>query len=170
MGAVMLFMLLLLAAAIPDVAPSFLGLASYPPDVWLALTIYLAARAKGFRAVGWGITIGLIRDCLSLDPLGTNGFVLGAVALIFAEGARSRGRMDSASRFVSLFAASVLASWIYALRVIPLEGAWPSFATWLEAFPVALWTTLFAGLLLYPLMDRFALLDDLCGRSHAFSS
>ena len=170
MGAVMLFFLLLLAAATPDIAPSFLGLASYPPDLWLALTVYLAARARGFRAVGWGITIGLVRDCLSLDPLGTSGFVLGVVALIFSEGVRSRGRMDSASRFASLFTAAVLASWIYVLRIIPLEGQWPSFSAWLEAFPVALWTTLVAGLLLYPLIDRFGMLDDLCGRSHAFSS
>ena len=81
-----LFLFVLLASALPGVWPRALGLASYAPDLWVALVVYLALRGRGYLAVGWGIALGLLRDALSLDPLGTHAFVLGVTAFVFCEG------------------------------------------------------------------------------------
>ena len=81
------------------------------PDLWVATTAYLALRSRRFEAVKWAIALGLLRDCLSLDPLGTHAFVLGFVAWLFAEGSGSRGVVDGVSRVVLTAIASLIASW-----------------------------------------------------------
>ena len=102
-------------------------------------------------------------------PWETHAFVLGVVAFVFAEGAHHRGRVVGASRCLFVVVASVLATWLYLLRILPFAGASPPFAAAWGAFPTALWTAL-ASLVLYPTLDKYKLLDDLCGRRHAFSA
>ena len=77
MGLIVLVFWLVLAAGLPDLLPRAFGLSAHAPDLWTALVVYLACRGRGYAAVGWGIVIGLLEDCHSLDPLGTHGFVLG---------------------------------------------------------------------------------------------
>lgn len=169
MGWVVLFLLVLLAAAVPDVCPDALGLSTYPPDVWVLVTLYLAFRTRAYQGVGWGIALGFVRDALSLDPLGTHAFVLGVVAFAFAEGNHHRGRVLGATRIVFVLVGAAMATWLYQLRILPFAGpSLPFSAVW-DAFPTAFWTAL-TGLALYPLLDRYKLLDDVCGRRHAFSA
>lgn len=165
MGVLVLFALVLLAQALPDLAPRLLGLAEHPPDLWLATTAYLASRARGYAAVGWGIGLGLARDVASLDPLGTHAFVLGTVAFLFAEGSRSRGRTPGAVRLAWTGLAAVVAGVLYRVRLLPLGEGLVSAASFLDVLPVALWTVVFAAFL-FPLLDRTGALDDLCGRTH----
>ena len=169
MSLVILFLLMILATALPDLLPSFLSLQRHPPDLWALMVLYLAFRARGFKAVGWGILIGLVRDAVSLDPLGTHAFVLGTLAFIFCEGRRDRGRIDGLSRVVLTGLGVLLASWLYLLRLLPMGAAGVTAGAFLEAIPVALWSALMAAGL-FSLFDRYGLLDELCGRSHAFSS
>jgi rod shape-determining protein MreD len=166
---VILFLLMILATMLPDLLPSFLSLQRHPPDLWALSVLYLAFRARGFKAVGWGIVIGLVRDSVSLDPLGTHAFVLGALAFIFCEGRRQRGRIDGMGRLVLTGAGVLLASWLYLLRLLPMGASGITFATWIDAIPVALWSALMAAGL-FSVLDRYGLLDELCGRTHAFSS
>jgi rod shape-determining protein MreD len=163
MGLPALIVLLLLAAGLPDLMPRALGLSAHAPDLWLALALYLTFRAPGYGAVGWAIAIGLVEDCLSLDPLGTHGFVLGTVAWLFAEGASHRGRLDGGPRLLMTALASVLAGWIYLLRIVPFGGGVVTAGAFLQAFPTALWTTVLSAAL-FPLLDHRGVLDDLCGR------
>ncbi|MDA1194989.1 MAG: rod shape-determining protein MreD [Planctomycetota bacterium] len=169
MSAVALFALTLLATALPDLLPSTWGLARHPPDLWALAALYLALRARGFRAVGWAVLLGLIRDCVSLDPLGTHGFVLGAIAFLFCAGQRERGRVDGASRVALVFVGVLASGWLYLLRLVPIGGGVVTFGAFLDAIPVALWSALLA-MGLFPLFDRFGLFDDVCGRSRAFST
>jgi rod shape-determining protein MreD len=171
MALIALLLLVLLGAAVPDLMPEAFGIARHPPDVFVIVTIYLATRARGYAAVGWGITLGVALDCLSLDPLGTNAFVLGVVAFLFAEGARHRGRVDGATRAVLVFTGTLAAAWIYALRTLPYpEGGGPPLGAALGgAFPTAWWTVVLAVPLM-ALLDRVHALDGLLGRSHALSS
>jgi rod shape-determining protein MreD len=164
---VVLLALMLLATALPDLSPPFLAIARHPPDLWVAAALYLALRGRGYRAVGWAILIGLVRDSVSLDPLGTHAFVLGTVAFLFAEGRRQRGRLDGGSRLALVGLGTLVAGWLYLLRILPLGGEGVTFAAFLDAFPVALWTVVLAAGL-YSLLDRFRLLDELCGRTRAF--
>ena len=157
--------MILFAAALPGLCPPALDLARHPPDVWVALVVYLALRGRGYRAVGWGITLGALRDCFSLDPLGTHAFVLGLVAYLFSEGRIRRGPMEGAPRVLFTFVAALIAGWLTILRLLPL-GVEP--LTWTEVWyvvPTALFTTVFAAFL-YPLLDHFRLFDDLLGRAH----
>ena len=149
----------------PEITPGFWGMATYAPDLWALLALYLAFRGRGFQAVGWAILIGITRDATSLDPLGTNAFVLGFVAWVFAEGNGHRGRVEGGSRLILTFAGVLLAGWVYAFRVLPM-GQPLEFASLLGAFPVALWSTLFAAGL-FPLLDQQRLLDDIAGRRRA---
>ena len=169
MSLVILFLLMILATALPDLLPSFLSLQRHPPDLWALMVLYLAFRARGFKAVGWGILIGLVRDAVSLDPLGTHAFVLGTLAFIFCEGRRDRGRIDGLTPGVQTGLGVLLASWLYLLRLLPMGAAGVTAGAFLEAIPVALWSALMAAGL-FSLFDRYGLLDELCGRSHAFSS
>ncbi len=163
MALFVLWCLILLAAAIPDLCPAALGLHAHAPDLWVAVVVYIALRARGYRAVGWAILLGFVRDALSLDPLGTHAFVLGCVAFLFCEGRRSRGRVDTSSAVLAAFAGTILAGWLYLLRSLPFAREGLVAADVLAVFPSALWTALLAAGL-YGLLDRFRLLDELNGR------
>jgi rod shape-determining protein MreD len=163
MGIPVLLLLIGVAAALPDLLPDFLSIRSHPPDLWVALTAYLALRARGFESLKWAIFLGLVKDALSLDPLGTHGFVLGAVAWLFAEGGGRRGAVDGLSRLILTAAAALLAGWIYLLRLLPMGGGVVTAGAFLDALPAALWTTVLSASV-FPLLDRWRLLDDLCGR------
>jgi rod shape-determining protein MreD len=115
--------------------------------------------------VGWAIVLGLVRDSLSLDPLGTHAFVLGFVAWLFCEGRHHRGRIEGAPRVFFTLLAALLAGWVYLLRILPLGGGAVSAVDFIHAIPTAVWTTVFAAAL-YPLLDQLRLLDELCGRTH----
>ena len=78
---------------IAEIQAELLGIEAHPPDLWAIIVLYVALRSPGYQGVGWGIVVGLVRDCVSLDPLGTSGFVLGMVAFLFAEGRHRRGRI-----------------------------------------------------------------------------
>jgi hypothetical protein len=161
-----LFALLLvpiLACAVPDLAPPALGLERHPPDLWAVVVVYLALRGRGFRAVGWAIALGAVRDAASLDPLGTHAFTLGLTAFVFCEGRVPRSQVEGAGA-AGLAALGVLAAaWIHLLRILPLGGGVVDLAAFGAAFPVALASgVLAAGL--FPLLDRFGVFDDLCGR------
>lgn len=162
MGWVVLLLWVLLAAGLPDWVPARLGIAAHPPDLWVAVVIYLACRGRGYSAAGWGIVVGLLRDVHSLDPLGTHAFTLGAVGLLFCEGRSDRGRLDGVTRGVCVLAGSLAATWLGLLRALPLGGT-VSLPAVLAAFPIALWT-LVATLPLFATLDRFGALDDLAGR------
>jgi len=161
LSVLVLFGLILLALAVPDVCPQVLGLDGNAPDLWVATVIYIALRARGYRAVGWGIALGFIRDAVSLDPLGTHAFVLGVVAFLFCEGRRRRGPVKGASGLVATFAATLLAGWLYVFRVWP-TGQPVMLADLWHAVPTALTTTLFA-LVLHGVLDRYHLLDGIRG-------
>jgi len=163
LGLFVLFVLLLLAGFMPDFMPTAMSLSRYAPDLWLLTVLYLAFRSRGYYAVPWAIGIGLVRDSLSLDPLGTHGFVLGCIALFFAEGRAHRGPVRGGSRLLLTAVATVIAGWLYLVRILPLGDSGVSFGAFLEPFPVALWTTLLS-IGLFPLLDRYRLLDDVCGR------
>ena len=169
MSLVVLVVLMVLASALPDLLPSVLSIHRHPPDLWALAALYLAFRARGFKAVGWAILIGLVRDCVSLDPLGTNAFVLGTVAFIFCEGRRQRGRIDGFARVLLTGLGVLLASWLYLLRLLPSVAGMVTFGAFVDAIPVALWSALMAAGL-FSVLDRYGLLDELCGRKHALSS
>lgn len=164
-----LVVLLGLGTALPDLAPRTLAIDRHPPDLFLLAAVYLALRAQAWRAVPWAILIGAVRDATSLDPLGTHAFVLGLVAFVFCEGRRERGRVDPAARVLLAGAASLLAGWLYLLRVLPYAPDLVSGAAFVDALPTALWTALL-GALLFPLLDRYRALDELCGRPRALSA
>lgn len=163
MSYVVLFFLVLLALAVPDLCPGVLGLDRHPPDLWLVVVAYLSLRLRGYRAVGWAVGLGLLRDALSLDPLGTHAFVLAAVALLFCEGRRRRGAVDGALGLLATFAAALLAGWLYPLRILPATGVLPA-AAFSDAVLTALTTTL-AAAVLHPVLDRYHLLDEIGGRT-----
>ena len=169
MSLVALLALMLLATAVPDLVPPVLSIDRHPPDLWAILALYLAFRARGFRAVGWAVLLGLVRDCVSLDPFGTHGFVLGTVAYLFCEGRKSRGRIEGGTRAALTGLGVLVAGWLYLIRILPLGGGVVTFGAFLDAVPVALWSTLMA-MGLYPVFDRFGLFDEICGRTHAFST
>ena len=168
MSLVILFVLMILATALPDLLPSFLSLHRHPPDIWALTVLYLAFRARGFKAVGWAVLIGLVRDAVSLDPLGTHGFVLGMLAFVFCEGRRQRGRIDGLGRVLLTGLGVLLGCWLYLLRLLPMADSGVTADAFLQAVPIALWSAVMASGL-YPILDRYGLLDELCGRSHAFS-
>jgi rod shape-determining protein MreD len=163
MALLALFVLVLAAATVPDVAPGTLGIDRNPPDLWVAVVAYLALRSRGFSSVRWAILLGLVRDATSLDPLGTHAFVLGFVAWLFAEGAGHRGRVDGLSRVLIAGLAALVAHGAYLLRILPFADGAVTWSSALAAFPTALWTMVLAAPL-YSLLDASGALDDLCGR------
>ena len=166
MSLLVLFVLMVVALQVPALVPNVWDIPGHAPDLWLAVVVYLALRAPGFRSVGWAVLIGAVRDAVSLDALGTNAFVLGFVAFLLCEGRRERGRIVGTQRLAFVFGGSLLASWIYLVRSLPLAEGVVSWELFLGAFPTALWTTLLAAPL-YGLLDRFHLLDEMSGRARA---
>jgi rod shape-determining protein MreD len=164
---VVLLALMLFATALPDLAPPFLSIGRHPPDLWVAAVLYLALRGRGYKAVGWAILIGLARDSVSLDPLGTHAFVLGTIAFFFAEGGRQRGRLEGLTRLSLVAVGTLAAGWLYLLRILPLGSDVVTAAAFLDVVPGVLWTVVLAAGL-YPMLDRGRLLDELCGRTRAF--
>jgi rod shape-determining protein MreD len=167
-GALVLLLLTFAAVAVPDLAPRFLGLDRFPPDLLAALAVYLALRGRGEGVVLWGCLLGAAKDATSLDPLGTHAFVLGAVAWLFARD-RERGGTDSVvgvSRAVAVAAGVLAAHALYALRAWPVGGRGVSLGALLAAFPTAVTTAVVAAPL-FALLDRTGALDDVAGRPDA---
>ena len=157
-----LWCLVLLAGVMPGLWPQALALPAYPPDPWLIFLGYVAMRGRGFTAVAWGILLGIVRDALSLDPLGTYAFVMGTTGFLFCEGRRHRAPIEGAARLVATFAATLVTAWLYVLRGLPM-GSGLQWGDVFAAVPTALWTTLVAAGL-YPVFDHFRLFDELMGR------
>jgi rod shape-determining protein MreD len=158
-----LWCFVLCASALSGLWPDVLALRAYPPDPWVLLTAYLALRGRGFKAVGWAVALGAVRDALSLDPLGTHAFVLGAVAFAFCEGRRHRTPAQGPVRLLATFGAVLVAGWLYLLRVLPMGNVHLSAADVFGVVPTAFWTTLIAAGV-YPILDHFRVFDDLMGR------
>jgi len=159
---VALWCFVLLAAALQGAWPRVLGLAAHPPDPWIVLVVYVALRGRGYAAVGWALVFGVLRDALSLDPLGTHAFVLATTAFVFCEGHRQRAPVEGLPRLLVTFAAVLLAGGLYLVRIVPMGGS----VVWADVLglaPTALWTTLL-GAGLYPILDTTRVFDDLMGR------
>ncbi len=163
MSYLVLFGLILLSLALPDLCPPVLGLDRHPPDLWLVIVVYLALRCPGYRAVPWGVGVGLVRDAASIDPLGTHGFILGTVAFLFCEGRRRRGAVDGGMALLAVLAAGLVAGWLYPLRTLPATGSLSPALFAHGTFTAITTTVLAAGLL--PLFDRYHLLDEIGGRA-----
>lgn len=163
MALIALWCFVLLAAALPGAWPRAFPFAEHPPDPWVALVVYLALRGRGYAAVGWGILVGATQDALSLDPLGTHAFVLGAVAFLFCEGRRHRPDVEGLPRAIATLAAALAAGWMLWLRCLPYGDRAADVADLLHAVPVAVWTTVL-GAALFPLLDHLRVFDDLVGR------
>ena len=164
MGVLVLGLLAIVASALPDACPTFLGIASAPPDLFLAVVALLAIRGSGPGAVPWAIALGIAKDATSLDPLGTHAFVLGTTALLLGRERPVAAVPHGAGRAVAVAGAALLAHALYVVRMIPVFRAGPSFASFLVGFPVALWTALLTWPLL-SVLERTRALDDLVGRS-----
>jgi rod shape-determining protein MreD len=162
MGIAVLALLSWVAASVPDACPSWLGLSANPPDLFVALAAYLALRGQGTAAVKWGILLGAAKDCLSLDPLGSNAFVLGVVAQVFGR-REGHAPLDGLARAVATGAAALFASWLYLLRMAPVSHGTLTFSAFLGAVPSALATAVLAPPL-FSLLDRTRVLDGLAGR------
>lgn len=177
MGPLVLFAWSVVAAALRDAMPDRFGLAAHPPDLHVALAAWLALRAAGPRVVVWGIVLGLLVDCASLDPLGTHAFVLGTVTWLFSRrhdplDARSFDRRSAvrgptgALLPLCVALASVAASALYALRCLPMYGDVAALSGFVERLPAALTTALVSWPLLV-VLDRTGALDDLTGHRRA---
>ena len=169
MGLLVLLALALLAAAVPDAAPHVLAIDRHPPDLFLALAAYLALRGRGYEAVPWAMALGALKDCASLDPLGSHAFVLGTVALLLSSGRERAGSVRGVTRAFAVGAAGVLAHALSLVRSIPVTGEVPTAAAFLDGLPIGLWTAVFAAPLL-ALLDRTGALDDLAGRRRGVPS
>jgi rod shape-determining protein MreD len=156
---------LVLASAAPDLVPSGVVSDRHAPDLFLALAVYLPLRGRGFSAVGWAILLGFGKDLLSLDPLGTHAFVLGTVAWFVARGRGSGTGAAGITRLLGVALASVLSTWLLALRLLPVTEVRVPLSTLLgDAAATAFWTALAAGPL-FSILDRLRVFDDLAGRS-----
>lgn len=168
MGPLVLLALALLAAAVPDAAPHILSIDRHPPDLFVALAAYLALRGRGYEAVPWAVGLGALKDCASLDPLGTHAFVLGLVAFLLSSGRERAGQARGVTRAVAVAGAGALAHAIYLVRSIPITNSLPTASSLLDGLPIGLWTAVFAFPLL-GLLDRTGALDDLAGRRRGVS-
>jgi rod shape-determining protein MreD len=163
MGLLLLVLGAIVAVAVPDAMPARFAIDRHAPDLFVALAAYLALRGTGLHVVKWAILLGLLKDCASLDPLGTHAFVLGTTALLFA---RSRGEspgVRGVSLALSVFAAAVVSNVLLVLRTIPMHREGSSLRQLADGVPVALWTALFSWPLL-SLLDRTGAMNDLTGR------
>lgn len=155
---------IVLASAAPDLAPRALGIDRHAPDLFLALAVYLPLRGRGFASVKWAILLGFAKDAHSLDPLGTHAFVLGTVAWVVAREARGGAPSEGIGRLVRVAVASVLATWLLALRLLPVTDVRiPARELFLASLPTAFWTAVACGPL-FPLLDRLQAFDGLSGR------
>lgn len=168
MGPLVLLALALLAAAVPDAAPHLWAIDRHAPDLFLALAAYLALRGRGYEAVPWAIGLGALKDCASLDPLGTHAFVLGTVAFLLSSGRERSGKVRGVTRALAVAGAGALAHAIYLVRSIPVTNELPTASALLAGLPIGLWTAVFAAPLL-ALLDRTGALDDLAGRRRGVS-
>jgi rod shape-determining protein MreD len=163
-GLLFLGLIAVVAAALPDACPSFAGISSAPPDLFVAVVALLALRGSGPRAVPWAIALGIAKDAVSLDPLGTHAFVLGTTALLLGRDRLLTQPPSGASRAAAVAGAALLAHALYVVRSIPIHRSGPTVGGLLAGFPVALWTALLTWPLL-SLLERTRALDDLVGRS-----
>ena len=169
MGLLVLVLWAVVACALPDAMPARLAVDRHAPDLFVALAAYLAARGSGLHVVRWGILLGALKDCASLDPLGTHAFVLGATTLLFA---RSRDDDDqpapsAPSIAISVALATLVANVLYAVRLLPMHRDAPgALRLVVDAFPTALWTAL-ASWPLLSILTRTGAVDDLLGRRRA---
>lgn len=166
MGLLVLLAWAVLAGAVPDLAITRLGLDRAPPDLYVAMATFLALKGSGYHVVKWGILLGLLADCASLDPLGTHAFVLGTVAFLFARRHGDARGVTGALVPVALALATVVARALYVVRCLPLHQGGPILAPLAAALPVALSTALVSWPLLV-LLDRVGAIDDLTGRRRA---
>jgi rod shape-determining protein MreD len=164
MGLVFLVAWVVLAQALPDLLPGTMGLGRHGPDLFLALAVYLPLRGQGYGCVGWAVVLGATKDALSLDPLGTHAFVLGTVAWFVARARHGARGAEGLARLGRVALASVLATWLLALRLLPVTEVRIPFAELTAgALATAVWTALAAGPL-FSLLDRLHAFDDLAGR------
>ena len=169
MGALVLLLLVVVAGAVPDLCPSLAGISAHPPDLLVALAAYLSLRGSGYGAVPWSIGLGFAKDAMSLDPLGTHAFVLGAVSLLLVRDRSGEAPARGLLRAGAVALAALFAHVVAVLRSVPVSREGFSLAGLLAGFPVALWT----GLLTWPLLsllDRTAALDGLAGRARGLSA
>jgi rod shape-determining protein MreD len=169
-GLLALFACVVLAQALPDLLPRALGASRHPPDLFLALAVYLPLRGRGYGCVGWAMCLGATKDCLSLDPLGTHAFVLGTVAWFVAHARPTPRGAEGGPRLARVAVASVLSTWLLALRLLPVTEVRFSVADLtVGAAATAFWTALLAGPL-FSILDRARALDDLAGRPRGLSA
>ncbi len=168
MGPIVLLALALVSAAVPDAAPHVLSIDRHPPDLFLALAAYLALRGRGYEAVPWAVGLGALKDCASLDPLGTHMFVLGTVAFLLSSGRERAGQVRGVTRAVAIAGAGALGHAIYLVRSIPVASSVPALSDFVAGLPIGLWTAVFSAPLL-GLLDRTGALDDLAGRRRGVS-
>lgn len=168
MGILVLFALAVLGCAIPDFAPSWLGIARHAPDLFTAVAAYLGLRGRGTGALIGAVMLGLLQDCASLDPLGTHAFVLGVVALVFLRPGRDEV-VNGPSRAILVALACVLARFILVVRTLAVTPDGPRFDSIVSAFPVAFWTALATWPLL-SLLERTHALEDFTGGARGVSA
>ncbi len=166
MGLLVLLAWAVLAGAVPDVVVPRLGAFGAPPDLYVALATFLALKGNGVHAVKWGILLGLLADCASLDPLGTHAFVLGSVAFLFARRHGDARPVGGVLVPLSVALATVVARVLYVVRCLPLHQGGPVLDPLRSALPAALATALVSWPLLL-LLERSGAIDDLTGRRHA---
>jgi rod shape-determining protein MreD len=168
MGPVVLVLLAMLAAAVPDLVPTSLGIANHAPDLFAALAIFLALRADGYGAVPWAILLGLAKDASSLDPAGCHAFTLGVVAFVVSR-PRSAPAATGAARALAVAGATLLAHVVGVLRMIPVAPEGLGLSSLAGGVAVAFWTGLFTWPLL-SLLERTRVLDALVGRTRDASA
>ncbi len=161
MGFLVLFAVAVLACAVPDFAPAFLGISAHSPDLFVAVAAYLGLRGRGAGALAGAVVLGCLQDFTSLDPLGTHAFVLASVTFVYLRPERTQAPTGW-SRALLVGLACVLAHGILVLRLLVVSPDGPGFASIKGAFPTALWTAL-ASWPLLALLDRTRLLEDLTG-------
>jgi cell shape-determining protein MreD len=163
-----LFAVSVLACAVPDFVPAALGIQRHAPDLFVAMAVALGLRGRGPGALAGAVVLGALKDCASLDPLGTHAFVLGVVALVFQ---RSDGGepVRGASRAILVALGVLLAHALLLVRMLVIPRLGVGFASIGGAFPTALWTALVSWPLLSAL-DRLHLLDDFGGSRRGLSA
>lgn len=166
MGVVVLVAWAVLAAAIPDAMPAWASIDRHAPDLFVAFAVWLGVRGTGLHVVGWSILLGLLADCASLDPLGTQGFVLGAVTLTLARPRGDRRERAGLGLAAAVAGGTVLARVLAALRALPLHRDVDLVGAFGASLPTALWTAV-ASWPLLAFLDRTGLADDLTGRRSA---
>jgi rod shape-determining protein MreD len=168
MGLLVLFALGILGCALPDMAPRALGLAAYPPDLFVAAAAYLGLRGKGGGAIFGAVLLGFLRDAASLDPVGTHASVLGVVAFVFLSPDRARPPVGAA-RAIAVVGACLLARVLLEGRGLLLAPEGPGLGALPGSIPAGLLTALVAWPL-FALLDRTRVLDDWTGTPRGLPS